>query len=136
MPRGLRLAVFARRDWMRDNERITIDDGWWPATAVDALTRGKGGVAICIHVGSVGRICFLNCHLPFDAASVAQSNETRVLNGVSVCLLSVSPLGEWKLTFPQVQARSLKSLLHNVQRSLHPHYLVVGSYSTIRGKWI
>jgi len=105
--RGLRLAVFARRAWLRVNPHIALDDGHWPATTLDSVTGAKGGIAISVHVPGVGRIAFLNCHLPFDARSVACDNVERVLGSMTV------------------QASALNSLLQQVERIMHPHYYVV-----------
>jgi hypothetical protein len=105
--RGLRLAVFARRAWYQ-GRRITVDEGSWPCPGVaDRITHGKGATAISLHIPTIGRIGFFNCHLPFCAASVAADNATRIVGGV------------------QHQAHCLRALIKSFYAAHKPHYMVV-----------
>lgn len=106
MARGLRLAVYARRGWAAD-QTIRIDENWWHATNFDVLSRGKGALAICLYVRGLGRLCFMNCHLPFDARSVALKNSERVITGMSE------------------QVKSLRSLISRCRAAHAPHYLIL-----------
>ena len=106
LTRGLRLAVYAKQSWCEQNHYV-IDENWWHATPSDLLTRGKGALAICIYVRNLGRVCLLNCHLPFDAKSVAEDNDIRVTQGMSH------------------QAQTMRSLVDRCCAAHSPHYLIV-----------
>jgi hypothetical protein len=85
--RGLRMAVFASDTWLQSiptsaRSMLVYETSAWPATGFDAFTRGKGGLAITLVVPGIGRVSFLNCHLPFYAASVAETNSRRIENGL------------------------------------------------------
>lgn len=106
LTRGLRLALYVKREWLQSH-RCSLDENWWHATPRDVLTRGKGALAICVHVAGLGRVCVMNCHLPFDAPSVARDNAARVTSGMSQ------------------QVCALRSLVQRCCTAHMPHYLVV-----------
>lgn len=106
MARGLRLAVYARREWAAD-QTIRVDENWWHATNFDVLSRGKGALAICLYVRGLGRLCLMNCHLPFNARSVALKNSERVITSMSE------------------QVKSLRSLISRCRAAHAPHYLIL-----------
>ena len=104
-PRGLRLAVFKRRD--TDFEEVNVHSAVCPGIR-DWFTAGKGGVAIS--VGSPkGSICFLNMHLPFSSRSIIKTAEEPD---------SRCPSLLW-------QAKCLNELYTTVQRQLQPDHIVV-----------
>ena len=105
LTRGLRMALYVRKSW-RAAHRYSLDENWWHAAPRDIVTRGKGALAICIYVAGLGRVCLVNCHLPFDAPSVAQDNAQRVTTGMSE------------------QVRALRSLLERCCAAHNPHYLI------------
>lgn len=85
--RGLRLAIFANEEWLAQlstqaKSTLVYETTAWPATNVDNVTHGKGGLAITLYLPGIGRISFLNCHLPFSASTVKQSNEERIGDGL------------------------------------------------------
>lgn len=95
--RGLRLAIFACEEWLAQfsaqaKSMLVYETSAWPATNVDNVTHGKGGLAITLFVHGIGRISFLNCHLPFSASTVKQSNEDRIGNGLLTQTKSLSRL--------------------------------------------
>jgi hypothetical protein len=67
--RGLRLAVFVREAYAHaDAIRCTTQELLCGGLA--AWTRGKGGASIVLDIPRVGRLALVNCHLPFDSASL------------------------------------------------------------------
>jgi hypothetical protein len=78
--RGLRLAVYARKDFapfVHFQAEKSV-----PSTMQDHLTRGKGGYGIVLRVDGFGLMAFLNIHLPFTASTLAHGNHSRLATGV------------------------------------------------------
>jgi len=78
--RGLRLAVFVRKDfassvhYQAENEVL--------CTTKDQFTRGKGGYGIVVRIDNFGLVAFLNVHLPFVASTLIDGNHARLTSGV------------------------------------------------------
>ena len=76
-PRGLRLAVFKRHGLNLDITHIDTTEMVCPSIR-DWITAGKGGVAINLYT-SVGKLTFLNMHLPFDSNSLLGDRHSAVM---------------------------------------------------------
>ena len=75
-PRGLRLAVFKRKDLVIKIEKVESMDMVCPGIR-DWFTCGKGGLAVSLHT-SLGKVCFLNVHLPFNSRSIIQDPVDKI----------------------------------------------------------
>lgn len=78
--RGLRLAVYARKDFLPfvhfQAEKAVL------CTLQDRFTRGKGGLGIVLRVDGFGLMAFFNVHLPFAASTLTKGNHARLATGV------------------------------------------------------
>ena len=78
--RGLRLAIYARKDFNRfvhfQADKAIL------CTMQDRFTRGKGGYGIVLRVDGFGLLAFLNIHLPFVASTLTRGNHSRLATGV------------------------------------------------------
>ncbi len=78
--RGLRMAIFARKDFIPfvhfQAEKAVL------CTLQDYFTRGKGGYGIVLRVDGFGLLAFLNIHLPFVASTLRRGNHARQATGV------------------------------------------------------
>lgn len=105
--RGLRMAIFARRDFFPLVHFVAQKK--IACTMQDNVTRGKTGYGIVLRIDYFGLCGFLDVHLPFSASTVRKSNHERLISGVR----------EQNTAF----CRVLKSFLKG--RSLH-HFFVLG----------
>jgi hypothetical protein len=85
-PRGLRLAVFKRRQLNLSIYKVESMEIVSPGIR-NWLTKGKGGVAINLCT-SAGKICFLNIHLPFNSQSIIKDRQESLL-WQATCLKSL-----------------------------------------------
>lgn len=71
MFRGLRTSVYCSEKFRR--EIVSVSEGSYMCTWKDAITGGKGGLAIYLQTRSHGKIGIVNVHLPHDAKSLTES---------------------------------------------------------------
>jgi hypothetical protein len=71
-PRGLRLGIYKKRSSNLIISNIQYNTFICP-TYIDWLTYGKGGIVITLHT-NIGKISFLNIHLPFNSKSIIKNN--------------------------------------------------------------
>ena len=107
-PRGLRLAVLKRRDLKLEIINVEVNDMVCPSLK-NWITAGKGGVVINLHT-SIGKLTFLNIHLPFSSRSIIQDPEDKISYRHSAMM--------W-------QARCLRKLYENVIKAYQPNYLFI-----------
>lgn len=68
--RGLRTAVFVKNSYpLADSIHCSAREQLCSGMA--QWTRGKGGISIVLDIPTVGRLAIVNCHLPFDSASLS-----------------------------------------------------------------
>ncbi len=107
-PRGLRLAIFKRHDLELDITDVESKEMVCPGIR-DWITAGKGGVAVSIHT-SVGKIAFLNIHLPFSSRSIIQDPVQKISRRHDAVM--------W-------QANCLRKLYENTVNTFNPDYIFV-----------
>jgi hypothetical protein len=107
-PRGLRLAIFKRYDLELDITDVESKEMVCPGIR-DWITAGKGGVVVNINT-SVGKIAFLNIHLPFSSRSIVQDPVQKISRRHNAVM--------W-------QANCLRKLYENVVNTFNPDYLFV-----------
>jgi len=75
--RGLRLGVFARRDWLQTlHTRPAVEVHGEVCDGMSRVLRNKGGAAIVIDLPHpYGRLDLVNMHLPFDSNSLSTWKE-------------------------------------------------------------
>lgn len=120
-PRGLSLAVYIREDAEfvkissseHENPFSYIQTSSMTYTCpsiIQRITKSKGGVAICLNIPTIGRILFLNVHLPFDSNSIKQHGKN-----------SVRPKRTRSNAFTW-QVTCLKYLYHTAMKDFDPEY--------------
>lgn len=82
--RGLRLSIYAKKELISEinSEEITMrntfgNDGHDEHLCTSILTRGKGAVVSYLKLPGMGRIAFINAHLPFNSKSLVDSYVKR-----------------------------------------------------------
>lgn len=100
LPRGLRLAIYKRKALDMYIEVDTLD--MVCPSVCDWITCGKGGLAINLTT-SMGKLCFLNMHLPFNSESILNDRHDAVM---------------W-------QAKCFRTLYDNAVEKYSPDYMFV-----------
>nr|QBK87239.1 MAG: uncharacterized protein LCMAC201_01410 [Marseillevirus LCMAC201] len=104
-PRGLRLAIFKRKDLKLEITGVDTAEMVCPSFK-DWVTSGKGCVVVNLHT-SLGSFAFLNIHLPFSSRSIIQNPEHKVNRHSAVM---------W-------QAHCLRKLYEDILKMYQPDYL-------------
>lgn len=102
LPRGLRLAVFAKKEIA--SEFKTVSASYICPSIRDKITWGKGAVVVVLTLGET-KLAIMNMHLPFTAKSL-HSPETR------------KPAVEY-------QEYCMKTLIENVTKAYSPTDLII-----------
>lgn len=107
-PRGLRLVIFKRKDLKLEITSVEVNDMVCPSFK-EWITSGKGGVVVNLHT-SLGKLAFLNIHLPFSSRSIIQNPNDKI---------------SYRHRAMMWQAQCLRKLYENVISMYQPNYLFI-----------